>query len=723
MIRRGGLALLVGVATMWLMGCATRCEEAILRRDPTSGECTPLSRCYLTDEQLAWERCEDDPCVGRDETSCLVDARCQPAYAILHVDREIYAHKYPQLIVPVGCINEPLTPQPPQPDDPIGIRRNDGVHNGVPGKHPASASRCFRGSQRVYSGCRIVPRIPSAGPPCKELSPAECSARPDCIRGNPNDNTSGCFTLDAPCAISNREIIKESSCLSNPLCEAIGTDCYCPPNMKCDCSGGEFLYCQINDRLRRCSSSADCNAGERCDNDEACIIPRTYDAPPEIPAGPKTPRCLGACVPVGCTGLGEEACDASSTCEVGNYRPICGEQPVYYGPLEEPSPAVRNAGCPGNSRCSCTSEFDGCMSRTTNLQERIERSLLVRDPEILDDPAFSLKVVLNRLAPVGQGEAFVQSLLPQIAANQMLSNGAMAPWRGSFATIYRTHSVPPSPALSQKFLSQMMTTALINRLDLASAQDCGQARISFALKQAYWNGNQRMTLIVELRVPDDGQGCKLVAQRWAELSYVADLAQRWTRLLALYDELLTPKNLAQIRTNEFVSLSGGEPWEMREFHLRPADGLLELWPVAQTLNPRKTSEPEVIAWLRDHGRDLAAGTVLIPTAYLAATSTEDGGRLRLAAGSDPQDLGTEKAVNDLSCAGCHMTETASPFVHIGERLAKKGRNEYVPSGRAVIDSFLQKELPKRLALLDRVLSGTQGLVNSDWRPTIQTRVH
>jgi hypothetical protein len=91
--------------------------------------------------------------------------------------------------------------------------------------------------------------------------------------------------------------------------------------------------------------------------------------------------------------------------------------------------------------------------------------------------------------------------------------------------------------------------------------------------------------------------------------------------------------------------------------------------------------------------------------------------------TDPVVLGVEKSVNGLACAGCHLTETKSPFVHIGERLAKKVGGQYRPVGRAVIDDFLQKELVKRTAVLTRVLTGTQALIASDWRPLVQARVH
>jgi hypothetical protein len=91
--------------------------------------------------------------------------------------------------------------------------------------------------------------------------------------------------------------------------------------------------------------------------------------------------------------------------------------------------------------------------------------------------------------------------------------------------------------------------------------------------------------------------------------------------------------------------------------------------------------------------------------------------------NDPTAQQINKSVNALTCAGCHLTETDSPFVHIGERLASQVSGAYRPSGRAVVDDFLQQELPKRAALLQSVLAGSNGLVALDWRPQQQARVH
>lgn len=757
MKRRTGMALLCGLAALWLVGCnkpcattadcnagdvcaaaicrALSCEEAIFAKDPKSGACVALSGCFLTEEQATWETCQEDPCAGLSEASCLADARCQPGYASPDVSNPTPSSSR-DLIEPAGFgCGGVGDANPPVPPDPNGFAFAPGVNNGSQPKHGGfTSSSCLPGTSRAYAGCRAVPQV-AKQKSCEELTKDQCVTRRDCTTqidtvfpGASKGTTSieppvpgqlgECFPLHR--RQESCDFADALSCLTNPDCQAIGARCYCPPGGSCDCTGGTFLGCEKNDRLRRCASSADCGAGERCDNDEACIMPRTFTATPQPPAGPGAAGCLGACVPTGCAGLGEQRCNADPSCNAGTYGTVCRPKPYC---SVDPRVADTGFSTPGDDisrSCGCDAEFTGCapQSPLTNLSP--DRSLLVRDAAIIDDPAFSLESVLTKLAPAGQADAFADSLISQLGASKQVASGATSGTRMGFSRF--AQDLGTAPGLLTRYTKRMATTALINRLDLASAGNCGEARISFAMTSAYTNGNQRMTLIVELKVPDDGNGCKMVAQRWAELSLIDDVAQRRQNLIALYSELLKPENLGQLRTNEFVNLTGGEPWELREFHIRPADGLLQLVPVAQTVDPKQVDNAALLSWVNANSQSLKAGTAIVPLQFLAGASTENGARLSLAKlTTDRTDL--EKAVNSLACAGCHLTETKSPFVHIGERLAQKVGSEYRPVGRAVIDDFLQQELPKRAKLLSQVLTSTQALFAQDWRPAVQARVH
>src|SRR4051812_44130249 len=102
-MRYAGIALLLGLVTVGLVGCnkpcasasdcpppnvcavgvcgSVACDVALFVRNPRTGECVALSGCALSDEQRTWQTCQDDPCAGLSENSCLAEGRCQPAYA------------------------------------------------------------------------------------------------------------------------------------------------------------------------------------------------------------------------------------------------------------------------------------------------------------------------------------------------------------------------------------------------------------------------------------------------------------------------------------------------------------------------------------------------------------------------------------------------------------------------------------------------------------------
>ena len=728
------------------------CEKTVFAVDPASGECVPLSGCFMTEAQRGWHTCSDDPCLGRDEATCLTDSRCQPVYSNPKVDKNELAKRRGTngvVDLEIGCV----VPDGGSPKrSPDGQAFVAGVNNGEAPKHAKDQS-CLSGdnSARVFSVCRAVPSVPQQTR-CEQLTGQECQSRRDCMTTPPNTggvsfggtttpvpspgpvgqpqrddapdapnslprvDVGQCFTRHEPPATSCAGA-SATSCLLSAGCQPIGSSCYCPPGGLCDCGGGEFLGCESNDRLRRCRSTADCGANERCDNDEACVLPRTFDSLPSSDAQPGSASCVGACVPKGCAGMGERMCNEHAECDGGSYGTVC-----------RPKPYCQSGGggvildlVPDSSSCGCDAEFVGCGEQKPSSELRSERSLLIRDPEIIDDPAFRLASVLGRLAPADKLDDFTRALLRQIGEPRTLGNGAIAPQRRGYAS-FLAELKPDMAGIGERLSGLLHPTALINRVDLAKPGTCGEARLTYALTRAYTDGNQRMTMIVELRVPDDGNGCRSVAQRWAELSLLDSVAERRSRLIALYAELLKPQNLGQLRTNEFLNRSGIEPWELREFHLDGA-GLPELSPVAQSADVRWRGDSGFLSWVRSNASAIHLGNAEIPRQYLAAASREDGGRLQFES-RDTVLQGAEADLNAQSCAGCHLTETKSPFVHIGERLGKRvpGTSTYQPIGRAVIDTFLQKELVGRAKNLRQLVSGAP-LSRLIHQPTGLARVH
>src|SRR5262249_43801218 len=94
-------------------------------------------------------------------------------------------------------------------------------------------------------------------------------------------------------------------------------------------------------------------------------------------------------------------------------------------------------------------------------------------------------------------------------------------------------------------------TSLSNRIDLAGQHDCGEARITYALAGGVSDRFHRMTVIVELRQPDDGTRCEATARRWIALGKLKGDALTFG-FVEIFGPLLDPASLNQIRTNEFL---------------------------------------------------------------------------------------------------------------------------------------------------------------------------
>jgi hypothetical protein len=251
----------------------------------------------------------------------------------------------------------------------------------------------------------------------------------------------------------------------------------------------------------------------------------------------------------------------------------------------------------------------------------------------------------------------------------------------------------------------LVPTSLSNRLDLADGTSCGEARITYALSVGVADRRHRMTVIVELRQPDDGAGCRNVAATWIGLTQL-DGAALQSALQAIYTPLLTPANLKQVRTNEFLvgPQDPSQPpsaWELREFHLGTDARLHQSLLPLQVDPTAVASSADFLTWAQANSDGLKRGTVTFPSQYQIPTGSEDGTQVTL---SDPV---LSSLVNASTCAGCHTTATNSAFAHVAERFGG--------TGRAEISQFLEGELLKRARHRGLVASGAANAV-LDVRP-------
>ena len=191
-------------------------------------------------------------------------------------------------------------------------------------------------------------------------------------------------------------------------------------------------------------------------------------------------------------------------------------------------------------------------------------------------------------------EALVHTMVLSFNANQFTNvvSGlpmAIAPRPGDAAVSAADLLNPASP-------NGLRPIGLFNRLDLAPADwsDCGEHRIVYGTPP----GGKRIFVIFEAKLPNPNpsagkQGCRAVAQRWADVSTAPAVVQRNKLLDEFYYGNLPGFRsvvhflnygsfLGQVRTN----ILGQFPWQLREFRVLPvAAGQLAFAPGPDASNP------------------------------------------------------------------------------------------------------------------------------------------
>jgi hypothetical protein len=689
---------------------AISCSDTYYAVDPADGRCRPLPACGNRAEVRNWTACAD-PCATLAENDCIGDIRCQPGYATDADNKCIN-------VAPDGRLAPPSVGGMPPQGLCGGSRVFTGCHAnplrvdpcvGLDEASCKSTPECI-GFQSGFCDCfsNAPCSCPASAWDCRVKlcgdynSSGECSQHPECTSSPwsgdvlvPPGDFVGCFDRGFGSCFA----MDETTCLRHSECHPVGAPCYCPPGGICKCGGGAFYFCEPDDGLQRCNSNADCRSDERCSNDEACAPaigsfnlgqPGFGGGP--IPTGPATasldpPDCPGLCKPKGCTGYGEKNCVADPTCEpvyVLNCSPYGG------GGFEASPSGLCSDGQGGVNMCApCEPNFVSCVERHPGSEVDPNVSILQRDPRVVDAPMFSFPNVMKALAGGQDPAGFVDTWLAQLTTD-ITVDGKLAAAR-PIAAVYLANLPRLADGRIDLAGIGFQVTSLSNRIDLAGAHDCGEARITYALAGGVSDRRHRMTVIVELRQPDDGTHCEATALRWMALSKLKgdDLVFGYA---SLFGPLLTPSSLNQIRTNEFLvgqTISNvpdlATAWELREFHLGD-DGGLHLALSKQAVDPSVTQTDPFLTWLEANKPALKAQQAIVPKEFLAVTSSENGSRIFLFQNT-PEDFAAEQTINKMACAGCHTTETNSAFAHVGER--------WHGTGRAKISEFLRQELPKR----------------------------
>ena len=243
-------------------------------------------------------------------------------------------------------------------------------------------------------------------------------------------------------------------------------------------------------------------------------------------------------------------------------------------------------------------------------------SLAVTDKAILAN--FSLRRTLEQLAAQSGPGGFTsvqlfrqlwdtQNPAPGQADLNAISPGAHCTDNGGTLNTYpyvcRTLEGGQAAANSSTTIDSYQAVGLYNRFDLAPADgaDCGEYRIVYAKTNA---SSGRNFLIFEAVLPNPRvdlglEGCRPVAQFWADLTLDTSEASRSTKLQNFYYTGLpgfapvvhmnhfgnTSRGVGQVRTNQFM----GSPWMLREFKLKrvatATGNTLKFSPVTVKTNP------------------------------------------------------------------------------------------------------------------------------------------
>ncbi|MBA3818437.1 MAG: hypothetical protein H0X17_06060 [Deltaproteobacteria bacterium] len=394
------------------------------------------------------------------------------------------------------------------------------------------------------------------------------------------------------------------------------------------------------------------------------------------------------------------------------------------------------------------------------------RSLAVTDPTIL--AKFSFQRVMTAVNTSAQGTGTPLTLYKEWMATWGQCGAAGVDPNGYGLVCPRVEtqlgSINPFATTGPRFAP----VALMNRFDLAptSGADCGEYRIVYAHLDAA--DGDRAFMIFEGRLPNPNvaaglAGCAGVADFWARLSTVSDVAVRATRLERFFftgitaegqtfSPVVTATNYGmaasgtgtgkgQIRTNFFVNFN---EWHLREFKLKKPCALgtackVSVGHVTAKLNPAdelfrgthantaafeasflnqipalSRSNPAVIGMATNNNHNefesSAQGADVIYSSFTRASfRTQITGRITNPALTATNIL--DRATTQ-TCGGCHQHSNGADLGN-GTRWPSSLGFVHVDEGRNLSEALRVSFLPRRATVLkdflDRQCAGTPTL--------------
>ncbi len=503
---------------------------------------------------------------------------------------------------------------------------------------------------------------------CPAEAATECGGRCADLASNP----SHCGACGERCAVGASCVLGQCTC--DDAAAVVCADALDPAQLVCARTDVDPLYC--GDCDTRCGRHAPCVSGR-------CVPPTHTCGDGRLEAGEDCDdgnTADGDGCPADCLAT---PCGVVATCFDGDpcTRDVCVDAATGECSF---AAAEEHAACDLDGRADTD---DTCRAGVC-LPPAPDPALMLLEPALLADPAFSFRAIHDRLAADGDGAALFEQWTSTLAA-PVTVNGFTAAARPAFG-IYVASLPRDANGAIDLDRAGFHPAAFVHRVDLMGPGHCGETRVVYTKDTGLADRDDRMSIIFEMSVPDDGNGCVDAARRWTDLRALSGDALR-EAAAQLWVERSLPERLAALRTNEMVH---GPFWELREFHLE--GGALVPSAVKNAPAFSMTTSDAFRDYVRDNATAFnggAHGSAVFPAEWLAPNSRADGSRIVLG-DLVPSMPGLEANLNAITCAGCHLTETSTAFLHV---------EEATPERPARLSTFLRGELAYREALLDALV--------------------
>lgn len=363
-------------------------------------------------------------------------------------------------------------------------------------------------------------------------------------------------------------------------------------------------------------------------------------------------------------------------------------------------------------------------SEPTECHVSTKKELFITDLSVVDDPlraefdpsssdprngAWTFKNLVEQMAVTpADAPDMVEQMMSSFAVPQTINSFVAPPRTGiNFLCLDRWPRTPDGKLDLAR--SPMRLNAIINRFDLRNLDkgDAGEGRFIFAINDPDFIGFPlRATFIFEYKLP---ARTPAEVQAWAdafhELGSLPFGEAYNAKLQAITDRFVVrgarpgfPNGNAinAVRTNDldlsedFVNFV----WEMREFHLSPTTGRLELAPSDLTPDPSFNRTRVLAQYINANQASIIAEKHSVPV-MLNNRPFQAGAVVNeldswFAPGVDPEAR-HKFAVN--TCSGCHATqETFTRFLHLFPRFVgtEATLSTFLTGGVTVADPFTGK---------------------------------